>query len=272
MPSKPPIPTEPTLEELSAYLDHELDAGAQTRVAEHVAGCADCQARVEGLRQTAYAIRGLPMETPPRTFTVPERSPRRSWAPVAGWVGSLAAATVLMVFGVTHVNFGAGPAATTASRSISGGLGAGPAQPNGAAAPLAQSNQDKSATQAYAPLNSKSVAVPGDAMRSMTVGTDARSYPANGILRLHVATSGLSTSEASTVRIFLTRDQGQGGYAIRLAPPTSASSYPLNYDAAYSIAQLPLQSPVAGDYLLQVEIQLDNGSALIVWLPLTITS
>jgi len=37
MPSEPRIPTEPTLEELSAYLDHELDARAQARVADHVA-------------------------------------------------------------------------------------------------------------------------------------------------------------------------------------------------------------------------------------------
>ena len=73
MPSEPRIPMEPTLEELSAYLDHELDDGAKARVAEHVAGCADCKMRLDGLRQTAYAIRALPMETPPRTFIVPAK-------------------------------------------------------------------------------------------------------------------------------------------------------------------------------------------------------
>ncbi|HET9847913.1 MAG TPA: zf-HC2 domain-containing protein [Candidatus Dormibacteraeota bacterium] len=275
MPSESHTPIEPTLAELSAYLDHELDAGAQARVAEHVAGCNRCKARLDGLRQTAYAIRGLPMETPPRSFTVPQRSPRRSWAPVAGWVGSLAAATVLVVFGVTHLNFGAGPAATTANRSVSGGLAAAPAQPvqpYGAAAPLYQSETQASVAKAITPVNSKTAIDPTNSSRSLTIGTDAHAYAANGVLRLHVATAGLSTNEASTVRIFLVRDQGQGGYAIRLAPATSAPGYPLHYDAAYAIPQMPLPSPVAGNYVLQVEIQLSDGSALIAWLPLTITS
>ncbi|MEA2667775.1 MAG: putative zinc-finger, partial [Chloroflexota bacterium] len=67
MPSEPRVPTEPTLDELSAYLDHELDEDAKARVAQHVAGCAECQARLDGLRQASYAIRALPMETPTRT-------------------------------------------------------------------------------------------------------------------------------------------------------------------------------------------------------------
>ena len=273
MPSEPR--TEPTLEELSAYLDHELEAGAQTRVAEHVAGCNNCKARLDGLRQTAYAIRGLPMETPPRSFTIPQRSPRRSWAPVAGWVGSLAAATVLVVFGVTHLNFGAGPAATTASRSVSSGLAAAPAQPEqpyGAAAPLNQSETQAGAAKAITPVNSNTAIDPTNSSRSLTIGTDARTYAATGVLRLQVATAGLTSNEASTVRVFLIRDQGQGGYAIRLAPPTNAPSYPLHYDAAYSIRQMPLPSPVPGNYVLQVEIQLSDGSALIAWLPVTVTS
>src|SRR3989442_7901539 len=104
MPSEPRIPTEPTLEELSAYLDHELDDDARARVAEHVAGCPDCQARLDGLRQTAYAIRALPMETPTRTFTIPAK-PRESfrWAPVAGWIGGGSAGTLVILFGLTHV-------------------------------------------------------------------------------------------------------------------------------------------------------------------------
>ena len=89
MPSEPRVPTEPTLEELSAYLDHELDAGAQARVAAHVAGCAECTRRLNGLRETVYAVRALPMETPNRTFTIPsERRQPFRWAPV-GWVGGV---------------------------------------------------------------------------------------------------------------------------------------------------------------------------------------
>ena len=54
---------EPTVEELSAFIDNELDAYAQSRVAAHVAGCPGCQVRLDGLRQTAHAVRALPMET-----------------------------------------------------------------------------------------------------------------------------------------------------------------------------------------------------------------
>jgi len=91
MPSEPRVPTEPSLEELSAFIDSELDEAAQARVAEHVAGCRDCQARLDGLRQTAHAIRGLPMESPPRPFTIPaQRRQSWRWAP-AGWIGSAVA-------------------------------------------------------------------------------------------------------------------------------------------------------------------------------------
>src|SRR5258708_6602833 len=128
MPSEPRVPTEPTLEELSAYLDHELDGDARTRIAEHVAGCAGCQARLDGLRQTAYAIRALPMETPPRTFAIPtKRRESTRWAPVAGWIGGVAAAMLIIVIGVTHVPFHTLATSTTGSTSpVSGGFGAAP--------------------------------------------------------------------------------------------------------------------------------------------------
>src|SRR2546430_12072909 len=65
MPSEPRIPPEPTLEELSAYLDHELDAPTQARVADHIAGWDDCRARLHGLRETRPAVRSPPNEPPP---------------------------------------------------------------------------------------------------------------------------------------------------------------------------------------------------------------
>src|ERR1700674_732666 len=106
MPSEPRIPTEPTMDELSAYLDHELDNEAKARVAEHVAGCADCQARLDGLSQAAYAIRALPMEAPPRTFTVTDgRRESFRWGPVAGWIGGVAAAMLIIIVGVQHLPF-----------------------------------------------------------------------------------------------------------------------------------------------------------------------
>src|SRR4029077_11727935 len=137
MPSEPRIPTKPTLEELSAYLDHELDDDGRARVAQHVAGCADCQARLDCLRGAAFAIRALPMETPPRTFTIPaKRRESFRWAPVAGWIGGVPAATLRILVGATHLPLH--PTNTASSTgTISGGLAYGSGTQKGAAAPVA---------------------------------------------------------------------------------------------------------------------------------------
>jgi negative regulator of sigma E activity len=279
MPSEPRIPTEPTLEELSAYLDHELDDASKARVAEHVAGCADCQARLDGLRQTTYAIRALPMETPPRTFTIPaKRRQSSSWVPVASWIGGVAAAMLIIVVGVTHLPFH--PANTASSYSpVSGGLAqGGAAAPNAQGAPYrevapldrsGQSNLD-AASRAFSG-NSKTVAGPQGSSRSLTISTDATSYRASGVITLHVTTNGLSSAEASSVRIFVMRETGQGGYLVRLSPPSNAPTFPFDYEAAYSIPQMQLPAPVAGNYSLQVTIDTSDHSGLVAWLPLTIT-
>lgn len=276
MPSEPRIPTEPTLEELSAYLDDELDDDAQARVAEHVAGCADCQARLDGLRQTAHAIRALPMETPPRTFTIPaKRRKSPSWVPAAGWIGGVAAAVLVIVLGVTHLPFHpAGMASST--NPVSAGLGQGAAVPyaQGApyrqVAPLERSVQNDTTLRAFS-SNSKTAIGPQGSSRTLTISTDGASYSATGAITLHVTTKGLSSAEASSVRIFVMRETGQGGYLVRLMPPSNAPTFPFDYEAAYSIPQMQLPAPVAGDYSLQVTIDTSDHSGLVAWLPLTIT-
>jgi hypothetical protein len=275
MPSEPRIPTEPTLEELSAYLDHELDNEGKARVAEHVAGCTDCQARLDGLRQTAYAIRALPMETPPRTFTIPaKRRAQVRWVPVAGWIGGAAAAMLIIVVGVTHGplhGLGGGPASTS---TISGGLAAPYA--NGApyreVAPLDGSTQfAPDSTPRASTTNSKTVMDAQSSSRSLTISTDATSYRASRSITIHVTTKGLTADEASSVRIFLMREGGQGGYLVRLAAPSKSSAFPFDYQATYSIPQMQLPAPVAGNYTLQVTIDTSDHSGLVAWLPLTIT-
>lgn len=269
MPSEP-MQAEPTLEELSAYLDHELDAGAQARIADHIGGCDDCRGRLDGLRQTAYAIRALPMETPGRIFTIPaQRRQSFRWASV-GWLGSGAAAALIVVFGVSHLNIQSAGSPTASTSTVSGGLAAAPN--NQYAAPLAQGQvAPLDASVQAARAASKLVGGAHQGSRSLTIGTDARSYAASGVITLHVATQGLSSAEASTVRLYLLRDSAGGGYGVRLGPPTKASTYPLTYDAAYSIPQMPLPGPVAGNYTLQVAIDTSDGYALIAQLPLTIT-
>ncbi|MDQ6711850.1 MAG: zf-HC2 domain-containing protein [Candidatus Dormibacteraeota bacterium] len=269
MPSEPRIPAEPTLEELSAYLDHELDAGAQALVAEHVAGCAECSRRLNGLRETVSAVRALPMETPARSFTIPaQRRQSSRWAPV-GWVGGVAAALLIIVVGVTQLH-GPGSALGTAFTSRGAAApAAGQSRPE--VAPLDRSNDYAAAAAQRLSNNSTTVVDPRNSSRSLTIGTDAKSYSASGVLSLHVTTKGLSAAEASSVRLFLTQDSGQGGYSVRLAPPSKAATFPFNYDAAYSIPQMQLQAPVAGNYTLQIEIDLSDHSALVARLPLTTT-
>jgi hypothetical protein len=269
MPSEPRIPTEPTLEELSAYLDHELDARAQARVAEHVAGCSECTRRLNGLRETVYAVRALPMVTPIRTFTIPaERRQSFRWAPV-GWLGGAAAALLIIVVGVNQLH-GPGSALGTALTSRGAAApAAGQSRPE--VAPLNGSNQYAASDAQKFSSNSTTAVDPRNSSRSVTIGTDARSYSATGVLSLHVTTNGLSAAEASSVRLFLIRDSGQGGASVRLAPPSKASTYPFSYDAAYSIPQMQLQTPVAGNYTLRVEIDLSDRTALVAQVPLTIT-
>lgn len=266
MPSEPRIPTEPTLEELSAYLDHELDARAQARVAEHVAGCVECTRRLNGLRETVYAVRALPMETPTRTFSIPaERRQSLRWAPVV-WLGGAAAALLIIVVGVNQLHAPGSALGTALTSRGAAAPAAGQSRPE--VAPLNGSNQYAATDAQRFSSNSKTVVDPQNSSRSLTISTDAASYSASGVMTIHLATKGLSAAEASSVRLFLTRDSG---YGVRLAPPSKASTFPFSYDAAYSIPQMQLQAPVEGNYTLQIEIDLSDHSALVARLPLTIT-
>ncbi len=261
--------SEPTLDELSAYIDDELDASTKARVAQHMTGCAGCQARVDGLRQTANAVRGLPMESPPRTFTIPaqRRQASRRWAPV-GWLGGAAAAMLVIVFGLNQLHF-QGPGSTASTSTIGGGLAAAPYGP---VAPLDRLSAPAPAVaQGAFSANSKTVVDPQNSSRSVTITTDATSYAASAVISIHVTTHGLSAKEASSVRLFLTRDAGGGGYSVRLLPPSKAATFPFDYDAAYSIPQMQLPAPVAGSYTLQVTIDTSDGHALVAQQPLTIT-
>ena len=265
------IPAEPTLEELSGYLDHELDAAEQARVAEHLAGCPDCQERLDGLRQTAHAIRALPMETPTRSFTIPaQRRQSFRWAPV-GWVGGLAATMLVIVVGATQLHFH-GPGGAASTSTISGGLSRAP---YGQVAPTTTGQTQALDSNAYAarPATNHTVVVdPRNSSRSLTVGTDATFYSPTGVISVNVTTRGLSANEASSVRLILARGTSQGGYSVQLLPPTNEATFPFNFDAAYSIPQMQLPAPVAGNYTLRVTIDTGNGSALVASLPLTITS
>ncbi len=71
-------------DQLSAYIDGELDASAAERLERHMAECGRCSQEMEQLRATVAALQGLPAVQPPRSFTLsPERVALRPPAPVA---------------------------------------------------------------------------------------------------------------------------------------------------------------------------------------------
>jgi hypothetical protein len=272
MPSEPRVPTEPTLDELSAYLDHELDDDARVRVAEHVAGCPECQARLDGLRQTASAIRALPMETPRRTFTIPaKRRESSSWAPVAGWIGGVAAAMLIIVVGVTHVHFpGAGAASSTST--ISGGLAQAPAtlSQRGAGAPAAPTgNVTGDGTNAFAARDEVTIIDPRNNARRLSLMINAAAYPSDGFILVNGTMSGDPSSNVGQMRLVLRR--GSYGVELPIPQPTFANSDSFGFGGTYSIAALRLPSPVPGSYTVVATWTATDGSAATLFAELPVT-
>ncbi len=259
--------TEPTQEQLSAYVDGELDGPARGELDTHLATCSTCQARLDGLREVVTAIRALPMETPHRTFTVPaQRRQARSWAPL-GWGIPAMAAAVFAIFFISQLHPGGGATSSSGTANFaSAPLTVAPlSQPQLGAAAAARDSYSATPAKTALAGQQRTVSVPDQPGRSLTLSTDARSYGTKGVLTLRVTTQGLSTSEASTVRILLQAN----GYSARLTPPATGPAYPLGFDASYAIADLHL--PQAGTYTLQVTLDLADGSSLVDDLPIALT-
>ena len=268
MPSEPRVPTEPTLEELSALIDNELDPGAQARVAEHVAGCQECQARLDGLRQTAHAIRGLPMETPPRSFTIPaQRRQAWRWAPV-GWIGSAAVALLLVAVGIQNLHLPAGPTATSGSTStVSGGLAFGPAQgQKGAVAPLAApAPYTQHDSQSAAAASAATVVDPTNSSRRLVLDTDSTSYPATGRMRVTAQLIGSPSTSLNSANQGLTLTLVRNGLGVALNPVgvESWNGTPI-FGGWYDLAGFPLSEPRAGDYRLEATWVIPDGSGRVL--------
>ena len=57
---------------ISAYIDHAVDAADQERVRAHLASCEVCQAEHRELQATRQMLRAMPVQAPPRVFTLTE--------------------------------------------------------------------------------------------------------------------------------------------------------------------------------------------------------
>ena len=91
-------------ENLSAYLDEQLDSRAQVRVERHLRECRDCQVELDGLRRTVKLVHALPRLRAPRAFRLPHTAPAPAlpvWMRPAvqgslRWASGLAAALLLV--------------------------------------------------------------------------------------------------------------------------------------------------------------------------------
>src|SRR5258708_15392432 len=62
-------------EQLSAYLDDELEPAARAALEHHLPGCTRCQSELRELRAVRGLLRALPVPALPRSFALPTDSP-----------------------------------------------------------------------------------------------------------------------------------------------------------------------------------------------------
>lgn len=111
-----PAHTHPPIDDLSAYLDHEVDARAEAALEAHLEGCPSCRARLAALAQTVGLVRVLdPLSAPPavRAAVYDRLRGQRRWpgawlrrlpAPLGGLTWRLAAAVAVLLVGLFAVN------------------------------------------------------------------------------------------------------------------------------------------------------------------------
>lgn len=266
---------EPELEELSAYVDQELTGTARQELEAHLETCETCRRRLDALRQTVSAVKALPMEAPPRAFTVPPMRQQRSTGPGWAWAGGALAAACLVVVvtvALTHIpQRGAGGASTaTLSQLYS---------PNHAA----QDRNTQAAPAAGLALggNSQTVTDPQNGSIQLALATAGRTYGASGSLQVNLILQGVSGQTAPTnladagISLSLQRD----GYGVSLQNPGSFSATRegdrLRITAVYRLSDLSFPRGAPGDYALvgawQVPGQSGTSLILIAQVPLTIT-
>jgi anti-sigma factor RsiW len=159
------------LDQLSAYIDGELEPHDRARVEAHLSTCAECSATIDALRATLADLSALPEPVPTpqdswalRSAIARARRPARRWQRVAVAAGSLAAAVVAFA---VFASSGGGGGALTASKDA-----AGPQrQAAGASVPVYTYAQDFSLQTAHAHLLEVSGKVPAGA--ALGVSTDA---------------------------------------------------------------------------------------------------
>lgn len=110
-------------EQLSAYLDDELNADERSALEARLQADAELQAELASLRQTVELVRGMPMLKAPRSYTLdPARygKPRRvlAFPRVRVLAPTLAAVLVVMIAGVVLLSHSLGNESVSKSESV----------------------------------------------------------------------------------------------------------------------------------------------------------
>jgi Putative zinc-finger len=262
---------EPQLEELSAYLDHELTDAARQELEAHLDQCETCRQRLATLRQTVIAIQELPVEAPPRPVTIPAQRerPRRA-GPILGWLGGAAAAALLavvVVAGFHNVHLGPGgfaPAAGSgAILKIERGSGAAsqpaPDQAYGFNAGVNFSHQ---ATPVVDPRNPS---------RRLELASDSTRYQAGGTIRVEAILDGspVATGDAGQAGLQLSLQHNGAGRVLPAPTALATSSGAPTFVGSYPVAGLSLPSG-PGSYTLVASWTLADGSGTILMAQLPI--
>ena len=105
-------------DDLSAYLDGELQAGERAALEEHLPGCASCRGRLAELRETSAALKRHLLREAPAGLAAralaEARAPKRPWLrPTMGF--AFAAAGVLLLVEAGRLRLGMRPAAMNAA-------------------------------------------------------------------------------------------------------------------------------------------------------------
>jgi len=264
---------EPRLEELSAYLDHELTGAARQEVESHLQACETCRRRLEALRQTVGAIQELPVEAPPRPFTIPaQREQPRRTGPILGWLGGAAAAALLAVVVVAGLHnlhgpggaaLSAGPAGAPAARTQNYGSGAAPAadQAYGFSAGVQFSHR-------AAP-----VVDPRNTARRLQLASDSAAYAPGATIRVEVILGGspVSTPDPARAGIQLSLMRNGAGTLLPAPARLASSSGAPTFVGSYPVAGLSLPyGPGSYDLVASWTVPDGSGTILTAQLPIEI--
>lgn len=136
-------PDHASTEQLSALLDDRAEPGERWFLTDHVEECGECASELDGLRSVQSLLRAMPVQLPPRNFTLPlpitqpQRRPSRL-VPITRALGALAAVLCVVFFSADALLLG-----SSAPKQFQDGAGAMQlttvTKTNGAETPIARS-------------------------------------------------------------------------------------------------------------------------------------